>query len=335
MREYSVQNTDMSTVIDSGVLKSSILAFDKSNDFIANLPASAVTTIFQDNNIDNRIKKKIWVKEEDDIIMKWTKKNGPKKWRKVGSLIPGRNAKQCRERWHNHLDPNISHREWTEQEEWILFLCHEIHGPKWATILSYLSGRTDNSIKNRWNSHLKKNIHALNRRLKDLKTSITNSTNKQVELFTDQNRKMELSLLNKLIEKDNNMFKSIIEYTKDTESTHHTKNIASEIFKTINANIKSGTKNSDKKSLDLTNTNIKTEPQEEKIVYNDFNPKSMFNNTNNKNSNIESDITTTNPSKFSNKKSNDKTVQYENLLINNTNVINQTRNFSFGLNRNG
>ena len=45
--------------------------------------------------------------------------HGAKKWSVIANQLPGRIGKQCRERWHNHLDPTISHHEWTEQEEWI------------------------------------------------------------------------------------------------------------------------------------------------------------------------------------------------------------------------
>ena len=327
MKEFSVPNT-LDREVQSQLQGDSILAFDKSSDFVANLPSSTVTTILNGNNNEIRIKKKIWVKEEDDIIMKWTKKHGAKKWRKVASLIPGRNAKQCRERWHNHLDPQISHHEWNEQEEWIQFLCHELHGPKWATILPYLNGRTDNSIKNRWNSHLKKNIHALNKKLKDLKASLINSPNKKWDL-SEANKKLELSLLNQLIEKDNAVFNSIFQYTKESDNTTEKPKMpsASEVFNKINANIKFNNQN-----MEHFLTRTKSKLPQENMTYKKIESN---NSSNEKLVKVETDVTTTFTSnKVSSKKPNGISDLSENFLINNANVVSQTRNFSFGMNQN-
>ena len=99
-----------------------------------------------------------WTPEEDEILTKWINEHGERGWSKVAALLEGRIAKQCRERWMNCLKPDIKKTQWTEEEDNTIIRLQKEMGNKWAQMSQVLVGRTDNQIKNRWNSVLKKRL---------------------------------------------------------------------------------------------------------------------------------------------------------------------------------
>lgn len=82
-----------------------------------------------------------WTDEEDKRLMDLVKEYGPKRWTQISEQLPGRNGKQCRERWHNHLNPAITKQAWKAEEDRTILECHVSMGNKWAGIAKYLPGR--------------------------------------------------------------------------------------------------------------------------------------------------------------------------------------------------
>ena len=100
-----------------------------------------------------------WSAEEDEILTMIVTKNGAKDWTGVAKALIGRIGKQCRERWHHHLSPDVIKRKWTLDEDMLIIKLFKEHSSRWSEMAKFVPGRTDNQIKNRYNSNLKKRFH--------------------------------------------------------------------------------------------------------------------------------------------------------------------------------
>ncbi|KAM1053100.1 hypothetical protein TB2_000587 [Malus domestica] len=111
-----------------------------------------------DNKKD--LKKGPWSPEEDELLLNYISKNhGHGSWRSLPKLAGlQRCGKSCRLRWTNYLKPDIKRGPFSKDEEKLIIQLHGMLGNRWATIASQLPGRTDNEIKNLWNTHLRKGL---------------------------------------------------------------------------------------------------------------------------------------------------------------------------------
>eukprot|EP01084_Bolivina_argentea_P216915 368395_1 len=102
--------------------------------------------------------KTTWASLEDAKLIELVRTHGHTRWAKIAKGIAGRVGRQCRERWHNHLDPSINKNEWTVEDDISVVEKQRELGNKWAGIARCMNGRTDNMIKNRWNGSLKRKV---------------------------------------------------------------------------------------------------------------------------------------------------------------------------------
>ncbi|XP_015955773.1 transcription repressor MYB6 [Arachis duranensis] len=102
-----------------------------------------------------------WTKEEDERLINYIKLHGEGCWRslpKAAGLL--RCGKSCRLRWINYLRPDLKRGNFTDEEDELIINLHSLLGNKWSLIAARLPGRTDNEIKNYWNTHIKRKLYS-------------------------------------------------------------------------------------------------------------------------------------------------------------------------------
>ncbi|XP_055809113.1 transcription factor MYB58-like [Solanum dulcamara] len=162
-----------------------------------------------------KVKKGPWTTHEDLKLISFIQKHGHANWRalpKQAGLL--RCGKSCRLRWINYLRPDVKRGNFTPQEEDTIINLHRSFGNRWSKIASHLPGRTDNEIKNVWNTHLKK-------RLVVMKKEEYNSSSSSTSTSSHEGQYMDSSstTFSPTSSKANDQVIDFWEYMLDTSST--------------------------------------------------------------------------------------------------------------------
>ncbi|XP_021292058.1 transcription factor WER-like [Herrania umbratica] len=104
-------------------------------------------------------KKGLWTVEEDRILMDYVRVHGKGKWNRIPKITGlKRCGKSCRLRWINYLSPGVKRGDFSEEENDLIIRLHNLLGNRWSLIAGRVPGRTDNQVKNHWNTHLSKKL---------------------------------------------------------------------------------------------------------------------------------------------------------------------------------
>merc|ERR1711998_166085 len=118
----------------------------------------------QGANLNNPNRKRnspcFFTQQEDSLLAQLVERRGPRAWSKIALSFPFKNGKQCRARWYTHLDPAVRKLPFSLEEDGLLLSKHAELGNCWSTIAKGISGRTELSVRNRWNAHLRARVES-------------------------------------------------------------------------------------------------------------------------------------------------------------------------------
>jgi hypothetical protein len=110
-----------------------------------------MTDLLPDAAADSKRSKHKFTAEEDALLRQLVDQHGTRQWDVIARSLPDRSARQVRDRWKHYLSPQVSLRSWTVDEDRLLLQLGGQIGPQWSTLVKFFPGRTDVSLKNRWN----------------------------------------------------------------------------------------------------------------------------------------------------------------------------------------
>lgn len=137
-----------------------VVSWSALSKFFPNKTASQLAGRW-DKVLNPKLVKGSWTAQEDRVITDYVQAHGDKDWAKLALLLPGRTGKQCRERFKNHLDTSVNRQPWSDDEDNLLIELHTKFGNAWTKLATFFDGRTDNCVKNRWNSTIKKRLERM------------------------------------------------------------------------------------------------------------------------------------------------------------------------------
>ncbi|CAI0417714.1 unnamed protein product [Linum tenue] len=146
---------------------------------------------------DEKVKKGPWTAEEDAKLVDYITNKGHTNWKSLPKLAGlNRCGKSCRLRWTNYLRPDIKRGKFSEEEERLIINLHSVLGNKWSRIATHLSGRTDNEIKNYYNTHIRKKLLQMNPATTSAASTFLAQQQQQQQIMSSQEELLLARLLN-------------------------------------------------------------------------------------------------------------------------------------------